>query len=1144
MAIHDVNQQDAKEKKHECFLCILDPRKSPCYKAQLEGRIVAAHEGQFEGKKTPVITLDTGTTRLEILLDPDYYRSLISELKARGDILAHYNLTLRIYHLPTAPITLESNGRTRSYYKTSPYTLAVLEPDILFNITDLNQAAYCSRQYTLNRLISSTTSPATIRGNLVHYCFKELLKAHDRGNFNVDDSEQSETPLAALHRHLQQALELNSIEMALANISSDAMHAEVIPHLESLAQWYESERNTLWNIPETFVDTQNEESAFYSGNKVRAETFLLAPEIGLRGRLDLFWQQSGQQRLLELKTGGASSSLPKRDHRWQVLGYHALLTVRRNSQMKKALATLLYSGTPGSAQAFGIPATIREIQRVNETRNILVLSRVTGIPSTPPGASRCGKCAMLEHCQHVSALLKWQSPEPDPQILAKKRSHSESSNTSEALTQEKRDIFLSTPEDQEFFARYYALLQMEERASEQQQALLWQLPVTERIERGTAITGLQLAGQATVDKDGWKLVFSCNNTSELRKGDEILLSNGNPISGEVVTGTIMSISSEQVAVWTRELIEHPVLIDRYDNDLVHIRTLQNLLRWQQATAHQRDLVAGRVRPRFIDEHVLPRPDFNTEQNLAVERAMQMQDYLLIHGPPGTGKTSVIAEIVKRLVQQGQRVMLVAFTNQAVDNMLKRLNKEEFHDYLRLGHERSVDESIHPRLLKELTDAITKGDTINRCTADATPKGCRVNRVPTHAGDKSPDIARHIPDLSGEEVGTRFIASVAPASVVHDILYSTPVVASTTATWSSDKYSARSAEIEGDLLKNSGLSFDVAIIDEAGQLTVPAILGALRLARRFILVGDEKQLPPLVLSKEAAEAGLADSLFSFLKCLDEKYMQDHPLAISACVSLCTQYRMNKWIANFSSTVFYDRQLVAHESIADRRLIYKQETDTINRQADTINQVPADATPKGCTINRVPTFPPDKSGLVCRAADQAIIRALEPQYPLVFLDVRDKLSEQTAIGGKQCNAEAQVVRDIVANLLARGVDMQDIGIIAPYRAQVANIRRHLFSADSACSWQGLPSNAPISVDTVDRFQGGERLIIIISFATTREPSVESQRYTFLTNPNRLNVALTRAQRKLILVGCIPAVEHLPTFSRLITYCRSMNTVIAHG
>ena len=1065
MAIHDVNQQDAK--KQECFLCMLDRQTSPCHQTQLEGRIVAAYEGQLAGKKIPVVTLDTGTTHIEILLDADYYRSLVSELNARGDVLGRYNLILRIYHLPKAPKIRTSHGQTRSYYETDDYTLAVLEPNILLNITDLNQAAYCSRQHLLNRLIPSRTSPATMRGNLVHYCFKELLKAYDRGKFNLGDSEQSETPLAALHRHLEQSLELNNIEMALANVSSETMRAEVTPHLASLAFWFESERNTLWNMPINAEDVQKDQGVCPSDNQVRAETFLLAPEIGLRGRLDLFWQHSGRQRLLELKTGGASGQLPKRDHRWQVLGYHALLMVRRNSQMKRALATLLYSGTPGSAQAFGIPANIREIQRVNETRNILVLSRVTGIPSNPPGASRCGKCAMLERCQHVSALLKWQLPEPDPQLLAK-RSYPGLSHIAENITQgNRRDTISSTTKDQEFFAHYYALLQMEERASEQQQALLWQLPVTERIERGTTIINLELAGQPIVEKDGWQLVFSCKNTSELREGDEILLSNGNPISGEVVTGTIMVISSERVSVWTRELIEHPVLLDRYDNDLVHVRTLQNLLRWQQATAHQRDLVGGRIRPRFIHQPIPPRPDFNAEQNLAVERAMQMQDYLLIHGPPGTGKTSVIAEIVKRLVQQGQRVMLAAFTNQAVDTMLKRLDKEDFHDYLRLGHERSVQESIHPRLLKDLVAAC-----IN-------------------------------PGAVGE---------TAYQDVVYDVLHNTPVVASTTATWSSDKYNASSAEIEADLLKNSGLSFDVAIIDEAGQITVPAMLGALRLARRFILVGDEKQLPPLVLSKEAADAGLAKSLFSSLKCLDEKYMQDYPLAISACVLSRIQYRMNKWIAHFSSTVFYDKQLVAHESIANRRLLYKQE--------------------KGCTQQRLGS---------ASKVDQAINRALEPHYPLVFLDVRDEFSAQAHIQGKQSHAEAQMVRDIVAKLLASGIAMQDIGIIAPYRAQVANIRRCLFSADLAHDWQGLSSTAPISVDTVDRFQGGERLVIIISFATTYEPSIESQRYTFLTNPNRLNVALTRAQCKLILVGCVPALEHLPTFCRLIAYCRSMHTLI---
>src|SRR5213078_211498 len=184
-----------------------------------------------------------------------------------------------------------------------------------------------------------------------------------------------------------------------------------------------------------------------------------------------------------------------------------------------------------------------------------------------------------------------------------------------------------------------------------------------------------------------------------------------------------------------ELIAHPTLIDRYDINSVHVRTLQNLLRWLQADPHLRSLVSGTIRPQFDTTKNVPhRTDFNTEQNLAVERAMQMQDYLLIHGPPGTGKTSVIAEIIQRLTGQGQRVLLAAFTNQAVDNMLKRLDREGYHDYLRLGHERSVDESIRGHLLKELAGT-------------------------------SPD-----------------------ATAVRALLQNAQVVASTTATWSSDKYS--------------------------------------------------------------------------------------------------------------------------------------------------------------------------------------------------------------------------------------------------------------------------------------------------------------------------------------------------------------------
>ncbi len=1068
MATRDIDRQE--EMQRECFLCTLDP-KSPCSEAQLEGQIVAAQERSIDGVNTPVVLLDTGTSRVELHLQDQYYRSLVRGLKARGDVVGSYNLRLRVYHLPTEPVLVEYKGKSRRCYKGNAYTLAVLSPDTLLNITDLNMAEYCPRQHMLNRLSPSTVSAATLRGNLVHHCFKELLKEHNRARLPrvelENDAEKhmaQETALDALHRHLEQALHLNSLDMALANVSVDTIRADVIPHLESLARWYESERNTLWDMPASY--TQKEDAAQQeqqAGNQVRAETFLLAPEIGLRGRLDLFWQQSGRQRLLELKTGGATGELPKREHRWQVYGYHALLTVRRDSKMKRALATLLYTGTPGYAQAFGIPASIREIQRVNETRNTLVLSHITGIPTPPPGPSRCTKCAMLSQCQSVSALLDWQAPEADNRGTLQPETPTSDADTSGLHAASPRLLSIDTTEYREFFSKYYKLLLMEGIAGEQQQALLWKTSVIERIERGTALQGLEPLTGPVVEKDGWMQSFLCTNTSELREGDEILLSNGNPITGEVVTGTILSINSTQVNVWTRELITHPTLIDRYENDLVHVRTLQNLLRWLQADSHLRDLVAGKIRPRFIHQNVTPRPDFNREQNLALERALQMQDYLLIHGPPGTGKTSVIAEIIKRLCQQGQRVLLAGFTNQAVDNMLKRLDKEGFHDYLRLGHERSVDESIRPQLLKELVEA--------RLVTNET--------------------------LSAESNAEQE-AQPLYSELVHTLLSSMPVVASTTATWSSDKYAPQLADSAGP-----DLHFDVAIIDEAGQLTVPAILGALRFTKRFILVGDEKQLPPLVLSKEAAEQGLAASLFGTLKQLDDDYMNDHPLAISACVPLLMQYRMNRWISNFSSTVFYEKRLLAHSSVANRKLHFPQSS----------------------------TLP---------AEDTALSQVVAPEFPLAFLDVREREANEQV---KLSNAEARAVRTVVASLLTRGIEAKDIGIIAPYRAQVANIRRHLLSSDATTNWSALDSASGLSVDTVDRFQGGERMVIIMSFATASEPELESQRREFLVNPHRLNVALTRAQRKLILVGSVPALEHLPIFARLITYCRSMSTVFLY-
>jgi DNA replication ATP-dependent helicase Dna2 len=1049
VAFNGLNQD---QTQHNCFLCSLDAH--PCSVPSIEGPIAYAHEARLDGEIMPFISIERGNDLASFSLT-HHYRSLVRWLIEMGDGLRAKKLTLRVFHLPRATSAIDRNGRTVYRYRANEYTLAILEPDTILNITDLNDADYCARQFLLKRVISSPQSSAMIRGNLVHNSFKELLKEHDRGELMTGYTVNgNETPQATLHRHFEQALERSVIDLALINTSQEEMRTESMPHLDSLASWFQNQSATLWDMPATASseeDYTDMAEDHRSQNMVRAETFLLAPEIGLRGRLDVLWRQTGRQRLLELKTSKAIGELPIPSHRWQVQGYHALLAVRRDPHMKKALALLLYSGTPGEAQTRDIRFTVTQMQRVIEKRNMLVLSHITGIPPTPPGPSRCTKCAMLTQCEQVSSLLNWQVPEPelseiDDTIIAPNGHNPRTARGHNVLHPS-----MITPQDREFFAKYYNLMQLEGHEGEKQQALLWQIPVEERVEQGTAINDLRpLAKPAPTGHGEWQQTFACTNTSELRVGDEILLSDGNPITGEVVTGSILAISADEVTVWSPELIAHPTLIDRYDINSVHVRTLQNLMRWLQTDPHLRSLVSGTIQPQFDTTiYVSPRSDFNVEQNLAVERAMQMRDYLLIHGPPGTGKTSVIAEIVKRFCSQRQRVMLAAFTNQAVDNMLKRLDAEGIHDFMRLGSVRNVDSAIADRLLKSLVEQ----------------------------------------DLQ----------SVNILEAVQDLLRSVPIVASTTATWSSDKFNPPTFNGVGENKENAPFLFDVAIIDEAGQLTIPAILGALRFAKRFILVGDEKQLPPLVLSKEAASMGLSESLFSILKLRDYDYTEYK----SSCVTLKVQYRMNKWISHFASKVFYDGQLIPHASVANRLLEVALSTQTRRNEESFIAQL------------------------------------LDPMAPMVFLDVSGNQER-----AKTSDAEAVAVREVVAGLLARGIAEQEIGIIAPFRAQVANLRRHLFRDDATIGWDALSSDTPLSIDTVDRFQGGERPVIIMSFATTTKPDANSQLRDHLTNPNRLNVALTRAQKKLILVGNASALESLPYFERLLAYCRGLNTIVEIG
>jgi len=933
---------EAAIKLASCFLCTLASTR--CDEIAVEG-VIAGLEWNSTTREA-VLTLTNSQAGPVQIIVPQTFRDTIRVLRA----------------LPTEILT---TIRARALHvrhtgEQMPASAAavLLEPDTLFSITDINYAEYCARHYPLRRMVPSPPNLATLRGTIVHGAFKELLKG------TADSREDA----------LTLAIRTYAPDLALRHIAAEELAADAEPHLRALQKWVEH----------SFHTHQPDRS------NVRAETFLLAPQVGLKGRLDFLLTGEEGHALLELKTGRATSTLPKREHRWQVHGYQTLLTARQNAVHALPRATVLYSGTPDTAEGYGVPFIPRDLWRVLDLRNQLAIVHASGWVPHPPSESRCARCSLLPECSRASRLLAW--PEP----------YQADSQHSDAEV------------DVAWFRTSYEQLHLEGNAAEQEATGLWRKSAGERMADGSAIGDLRISSGPHVTASGeWEYQFTCDNTSELREGDEILLSDGDPIQGEVVTGTILSVQGHTLTLWTPERITHPRMLDRYQNDIVQTRTVRNLWRWLDVDPRLRGLLAGRIAPSFGAGDIAPLPaDLNLDQERAIRQALRARDFFLVQGPPGTGKTRVVAEIIMAAVARGERVLLAAFTNQAVDTVLRKLRASGFERFIRLGHALSVSAELHEHLL-----------------------------IPHGAA----------PAQSDRQAG----AQVDP-SHLYERLAAAPVVAATTATWSSERYDS----------VGEALRFDLALVDEASQLTTPAITGALRFAQRFILVGDEQQLPPLVMSEEASRAGLGESPFARLR---------KQWGSEASATLHTQYRMHPVICGFPGEEFYGGKLVAANSVSSRTM--------------------------RCEIPRSdPMWP-----------------ILSPERPAVFIDV-----PQSDMAGKASLLQAHVAAHTVSALRKAGLRSEQIGVIAPYRAQVAAIRQRL----------SIQQEQVVTVDTVDRFQGAERDVMLLVLGG-RPGSSGSQREDFVADPYRLNVALTRARHKLIIIGHQPAMRQHPRLQRLLTY-----------
>ena len=443
---------------------------------------------------------------------------------------------------------------------------------------------------------------------------------------------------------------------------------------------------------------------------------------------------------------------------------------------------------------------------------------------------------------------------------------------------------------------------------------------------------------------------------------------------------------------------------------------------------------------------------NNDQQEAVRMAISCRDYTLIQGLPGTGKTSTLAFLARLFMAQGRRVLVTAYTHSAVDNIMSKLIEEGMgsldpksgtSDLVRIGKGSSCHESVksilHSELARELDKILENRDA----------------NIP----DQQPSVV----SLKGVIAGARIVGITA---------LSLP----------------RSPLLQNEI-------FDVVIIDEAGQMNEPATLGAISCADKFILVGDHKQLPPLVNSAIAENGGYGVSVL-------KRLADSHPNAIA---QLTMQYRMNEAICQISSEATYGGLL-------------KCGNDNVKLQ---LLQLPAYPTllPTPVNVNQ-PCF-------------VWLHSVVDPQRPVIFVDtdnIRTGLppysnpSDSTAqdnkfealegrAGGSIVNrTEATLVRYIVKALHLCGHELSDIGVISPFRAQI----RVLEESSTIMSLK----KGGLELSTIDKYQGRDKSTIVISLVRSNERNSVGR---LLQDERRLNVALTRAKKKVIVLGSFKTLKN---------------------
>ena len=627
----------------------------------------------------------------------------------------------------------------------------------------------------------------------------------------------------------------------------------------------------------------------------------------------------------------------------------------------------------------------------------------------------------------------------------------------------------------EYFKALLDLLKMEkEEDRKSYEQLSATMPVQGR--RAIGMTWYPIAIKDTELGHGDYLTVEAERTThqdlihQLRFGMSAALFSNHDPKNDRMEGTISYIGGNRLKLTLRtDELPDWAHNGKLGIDAVYDRNsyeeMENALRLAPAVAEKKgegDLVhilTGGKKPGFRTEPLrYLNTSLNDIQQSAVEKILTADHLAIVHGPPGTGKTTTLVQAIRAMVKQEQgQLLVVAPSNAAVDLLSEKLSDEGLN-VVRIGNPARVSDRLISLTLDSKMSTHPGTKEIRRLKKQARDFRDMAHKYKRSFGFAEREQRRAL-FTEARNIGKEIERT--EQYIINDVIAKANVITATLV--GANHYTVRQ------------LRYHTVVIDEAGQAIEPACWIPVLKARKVVMAGDHCQLPPTIKSFEAARKGLSYTLM-------EKCVALHPEAV---VLLEEQYRMHADIMGFSSRQFYDGRLKAHLTVAARLL-------------------------------------------------------LPGEPPLAFIDTAGCGFDEKSEGTSTSNPEEAsfLLRHLTALVIKlkqvyAAENFPTVAVISPYKHQVEILKEQLLSHAGL-----VEAGSAISINTIDSFQGQERDVVYISM--TRSNNENS--IGFLSDIRRMNVAMTRARKKLVVVGDSATLSQLQFYSDFVTYAQQQNAYLS--